>query len=616
MKVNGVDYPAWGLYGSTGETNFVNDSINLPVSNFGNTGGPLTYSALNLPPGLSINPTTGVIAGTIAPQVFSTTTFDTRILATNGMFTVGLRFPWKVRYGITIDYPNPLVAVEGVPLAFGPVTATNRFSQPVTFSASGLPPGLSFDPATRMVTGTVAIGAAQNGPYLVTLNATDGIGSESTQFYWTVTGITLNAPSILANHYGDNINLPIHGTAASGSPIVFAAQGLPEGLSINPTTGLITGTIANPYNYDFATTHAVSLTATQGNDSLYQYFYWNVLPAGTTDVVHLADFGTQTSHEGDFVYLDLGPVSDLYLPVAFTASGLPPGLSISNSDFGRYIGGQLAVGSSATSPYNVHLSVTNGQTTDEVTFQWIVGPRPPELPGDFDGNGVVDQGDYSMWRGNFGESVTPYMSGDGNGDGEINSADYVVWRKQLGQSSGGSGGGGAIATGGGALAPSSELPEVVAGEQTYGPATDAARAYSFTAESTSAAAGRVEVATYQPNEAAMTAATPAIESPRTTHTATNSAGGSPPLWPANSADTPRLQARKHAATTSGSFNALLNDRGLLAWLALPHFRGLPLAENSWFAPQSSEDAAHRDGRKSILADEFFANLAHAHFLEL
>jgi hypothetical protein len=114
----------------------------------------------------------------------------------------------------------------------------------------------------------------------------------------------------------------------------------------------------------------------------------------------------------------------------------------------------------------------------------------------------------------------------------------------------------------------------------------------------------------------MIAATPAVESPRTTHTVPKSGFGSALLWSANGADTLRPQARKQAATTSGRVNALLNDRGLLAWLALPHFRELPLAENSWFAPQSSEDAAHRDGRESILADEFFSNLAHTYFLEL
>ena len=442
VKVNGVDYPAWGLYGSTGETNFVNDSINLPVSNFGNAGGPLTYSAVNLPPGLSINPTTGVIAGTIAPQVFSTTTFDTRILATNGMFTVGLKFPWKVRYGIEIDFPYTGISVEGVPISVGPITSTNRFGRPVTLSASNLPPGLTLNPANSMITGTISVGAAQNGPYFVTINANDGVGSESLEFTWTVTGITLDVPAVLANHDGDSVNLQIHSTIAPGLPVVFDAQGLPPGLSINPATGLITGTIAFPPGVTGVFSYSPSISATQGIDFSDQYFYWNVLSVGMTDVVHLTNPGTKISHEGDFAYVDLGQPSENGLAVEFTATGLPPGLSIWNSDFGRYIGGQLAAGSSATSPYNVHISVTNGQTTDEITFQWVVDPIA--IPGDYNLGGRVDAADYVIWRKTLGQTgVTPYAGADGNGNGQIGPEDYNVWRSNFGQSLPPSGGAGA-----------------------------------------------------------------------------------------------------------------------------------------------------------------------------
>src|SRR5262249_21279268 len=153
---------------------------------------------------------------------------------------------------------------------YGPITATNRFSRPVTLSASNLPPGLTLNPANGMITGTVPVGAGQSGPYDVTITASDGIGSESFSFTWIVTGITLDAPSILANNNGDSVNLQLHGTAASGLPIVFGADGLPDGLSINPTTGLITGTIASPYGF-YA--YGVSFSATQGNDSFHQFVF-------------------------------------------------------------------------------------------------------------------------------------------------------------------------------------------------------------------------------------------------------------------------------------------------------------------------------------------------------
>jgi hypothetical protein len=49
------------------------------------------------------------------------------------------------------------------------------------------------------------------------------------------------------------------------------------------------------------------------------------------------------------------------------------------------------------------------------------------IPGDYNGNGVVDAGDYNTWRSRFGQ--TGPNSADGNGNGIVDAADYVIWRK-------------------------------------------------------------------------------------------------------------------------------------------------------------------------------------------
>jgi hypothetical protein len=48
----------------------------------------------------------------------------------------------------------------------------------------------------------------------------------------------------------------------------------------------------------------------------------------------------------------------------------------------------------------------------------------------------VDDGDYGVWRANFGKSVQAGTSGDGNNDGVVDTSDYIVWRKNLGVSMG------------------------------------------------------------------------------------------------------------------------------------------------------------------------------------
>ncbi|QDU57642.1 hypothetical protein [Aeoliella mucimassa] len=52
-------------------------------------------------------------------------------------------------------------------------------------------------------------------------------------------------------------------------------------------------------------------------------------------------------------------------------------------------------------------------------------------PGDYDGSGVVDHGDYEYWISQFGATNSP---ADGNGDGIVDLGDYTLWRDNLGSS--------------------------------------------------------------------------------------------------------------------------------------------------------------------------------------
>jgi len=69
---------------------------------------------------------------------------------------------------------------------------------------------------------------------------------------------------------------------------------------------------------------------------------------------------------------------------------------------------------------------------------------PGYIPGDFDGDGLVNNSDYTAWRGTFGQAVTPWTGADGNGDGVVNVSDYVLWRKQMSLAGSGLGTGAAV----------------------------------------------------------------------------------------------------------------------------------------------------------------------------
>ena len=72
-------------------------------------------------------------------------------------------------------------------------------------------------------------------------------------------------------------------------------------------------------------------------------------------------------------------------------------------------------------------------TSLDVTSAWsLLAQASPA--GDYNGDGLVNSGDYDVWRAAYGSSTIIYGNGaDGNFDGVINGADYLVWRSSLGE---------------------------------------------------------------------------------------------------------------------------------------------------------------------------------------
>jgi hypothetical protein len=61
---------------------------------------------------------------------------------------------------------------------------------------------------------------------------------------------------------------------------------------------------------------------------------------------------------------------------------------------------------------------------------WAMAAITHASTGDYDGNGIVQANDYTVWKNAFGTANTAV---DGNGDGVVDAADYTIWRDHLGQ---------------------------------------------------------------------------------------------------------------------------------------------------------------------------------------
>jgi hypothetical protein len=115
------------------------------------------------------------------------------------------------------------------------------------------------------------------------------------------------------------------------------------------------------------------------------------------------------------------------------ALGIGGGENTSTGQFNGY-DGWLAQGFQPTG-FEIYLN-KNGKFGDP-TFAWTVyidnvqvGRVPHGVPGDYNGNGVVDAADYVLWR-----SGGP-LQNEVDTPGTVNAADYTAWRARFGNTSG------------------------------------------------------------------------------------------------------------------------------------------------------------------------------------
>ncbi len=83
--------------------------------------------------------------------------------------------------------------------------------------------------------------------------------------------------------------------------------------------------------------------------------------------------------------------------------------------------------------YNMIIAMNGnwGAGTATVYYDNLVLVSLGGLEGDYNGDGVVDAADYTVWRDSLGQAGAN-LPADGNGDGQVSEADYFVWRERFG----------------------------------------------------------------------------------------------------------------------------------------------------------------------------------------
>ena len=315
-------------------------------------GDPLTYSTSNLPKGLAIDPTTGIISGAVAANA-TPGSYAVRVLATDDKgATTREALTWTVidtppTANGTLPDKTYADAASGIAIdASGGFTSPNGL--PLSYTASGLPTGLSIDPLTGMITGqldhdasknapaTSGAGASLDGTYTVTVIASDGQGGTARQVFKV--DATNTAPALVAQTPdqtgADGQMVSLDGAKPfqdqnTGDTLTYAATGLPTGLTIDPGTGLISGTIDPHASKGGPFTVTVTVTDDK-HAPTSETFMWTVSDVPPTATPTLPDRSVDDGTAVTIVTAS-GFTNPNKVAYTYTATGLPSGLFIDPS---------------------------------------------------------------------------------------------------------------------------------------------------------------------------------------------------------------------------------------------------------------------------------------------
>ena len=335
---------------------------------------------------------------------------------------------------LTLRNPGTWHSEPGVAATQLAIKYSDTASTPVTqdFSATGLPPGLSIDPSTGVISGAASSTIAS---YDATVSDTDSNGNTaSVQFTWVVendigvglpseTWWTVDTPVVA------NDKIPVIDSGGSGFTFSFSASGLPAGVSLNSSTGVVSGTPTTS-GFGIATVTVTDGTGSVGNLDLH----W---------VVHLTlSMSAQRTAAGQTVALPINVVDNPSQQLTYAAT-LPPGLSVNGSQITGWPTrpGTYAAGVVVTDPQGI---------SDPVPFTWTVtaaadsGPNGPvrlNLGGkclDDTGSSSANGNKVQMWACNGGAAQNWTYAEDGTlrihgkcldaiGDGTTSGTGVQIW---------------------------------------------------------------------------------------------------------------------------------------------------------------------------------------------
>lgn len=241
------------------------------------------------------------------------------------------------------------------------------------YAASGLPTGLSLNSASGVISGTPSV----IGTFDVILSASSAVGQgEAKTMVLTIRpGSTVpkitsaaSASSVVEQPFSYQI------TATNGPVTAYAASGLPEGLSLNAATGVISGKILTPGTYN------VVLTAANINGpGPGQTLKITATPKAGAPIIVAPEFVFFYPSQAFSMQIEafgMPPIKPWVTGTGIFAESLPPGMSL-NSATGQLSGAPLAGGNVyVLRLYAVNDGLRGNVKMLQLSYVELTGSRP------------------------------------------------------------------------------------------------------------------------------------------------------------------------------------------------------------------------------------------------
>jgi phage tail sheath protein FI len=334
----------------------VGSPVSLPLVVSATSGVAVTFTPTNLPAGLTID-AAGRITGTPTTPGLSNVT----VAVSDGTQATTVAFDWDV------FEPVPIVTSPGrQSTAVGTLVSLQIQAQSqsvppgtLSYAAPALPTGLAIDVNTGLITGTPTTAGVTD----VTVSVTEGTATAAARFAWVVDPPTVpvvDNPGDQRSTTGSTVSLQVVAAPVTpGDVLQYAQAGLPAGLTLDASSGQITG---QPTGTGTAN---VTVTVTDpGTNTSTATFDWTVVDPTPT----VTNPGRQATNIGEAVTLQIVAQAPAGTTAAFAATGLPAGLAI-DTGTGTISGAPTTAGVS-----DVAVTVTAGGATT-VRFTWVT-PAP------------------------------------------------------------------------------------------------------------------------------------------------------------------------------------------------------------------------------------------------